>query len=209
MQTYDDDDDDDLTQFEPNPWGARQRIAPRRAFKAVVSRIVTLVPSLVRQLPPPIPQRRIPRATPASATPTIPTFAASARISAPVLPARIPSIGALAAAARERCRERTLPVKRVQVTQLKRIVSVLAGAVVALTIALVARSMHQSQPARASMGASLAHSLTSEQPRHLQMPVTAPASAMTVTPIEPTVPSVDEVSQPAKPIAKKRKKPRR
>jgi len=51
---YSDDyqDDADPTQFEPTPWGSRQRVLPRRAFKAVASVIAPLPPPPVLQAEP-------------------------------------------------------------------------------------------------------------------------------------------------------------
>src|SRR5262245_58585513 len=109
-----DDSDDDVTVFEPNPWGARQRVLPRKTFKAAVSRIVTLVPSLVRQLPPPIPRPR---------PPASPSFARPAT-------AYVPALAPLALAPRARAAgARTLPVRRVAAVQLRRLISALAGGV--------------------------------------------------------------------------------
>ncbi|HEY5924921.1 MAG TPA: hypothetical protein VIV11_24740 [Kofleriaceae bacterium] len=217
----DDDDDDDFTVFEPNPWGARQRIVPRKGFKAAVSRIITLVPSLVRQLPPPIPAKRVhapppaltrvPAFTPAQAPACVralpqPVFAA------PALPTHVAALSALALAPRiSSPGAHTWRFKRVSP---RKLLSALAGGVVAVIIALIVQAVHETPPARAHVGASLAEQLRETH----RMPTLAPseaAIAMTVTPIETAaVPTVPEGSlAPAKkPIAKKStrvKKPRR
>jgi hypothetical protein len=48
---YSDDYQDEATQFEPTPWGSRQRVMPRRGFKAAAS-IVAPLPPAVRDAPP-------------------------------------------------------------------------------------------------------------------------------------------------------------
>jgi hypothetical protein len=39
------DDDGNSTEFDPTPWGSRQRVMPRRAFKAAVSVVAPLPPA--------------------------------------------------------------------------------------------------------------------------------------------------------------------
>jgi len=49
------DDNDDATQFDPSPWGNRQRVLPRRTFKAVASVVaqapVVAMPPVVAHAP--------------------------------------------------------------------------------------------------------------------------------------------------------------
>jgi hypothetical protein len=69
-----DDDDDDPTTFEPMPWGARQRVAPRRTFRAALSQVIAPAPV----------------SAPASVlAPAVPV-AVLAPILAPAIPARPP-----------------------------------------------------------------------------------------------------------------------
>ena len=205
-----DDDYDDVTVFEPNPWGARQRVAPRKTFKAAVSRIITLVPQLVRQLPPPIPPRRIPCATPAYATPT-----PAIRISAPLLPTHVASVGALAFAPRMPAPipRPHWPTKR-RAVQLRKLVSALAGGVAALIIVLIVQTTRDTSTARADAPAlSMTSAAAPAQSVTHQMPISPPSEAahrFTVTPIEtPTVPEA-AIAVPAKPKKTTRaKRPRR
>jgi hypothetical protein len=225
MPTLDDDDDDfddeeeddDVTVFEPTPWGAKQRVMPRMTFKAAVSKIITLVPSLVRELPPPIPAR------PALAAPTFaaPAFAAPAfaapAFAAPPLPAPAFAAPMFAAQSLPAHVVQTWPVKRVRALQLKRILAAFSGAVLVLLGALIVQRVRETPPPRAHVGASLARSLTTDVKRERDdHAVVVQPVAISVTPIEPTVPDAadaptDEAGQ-AQPIAKKRsrlKKPRR
>ena len=62
-------DDNDATQFDPTPWGSRQRVLPRRAFKAVASIV----------------------APPVAPVPVVPSLAA--RVAQSMVPADVPSFG--------------------------------------------------------------------------------------------------------------------
>jgi hypothetical protein len=230
---YDDDDDDDVTVFEPAPWGAKQRVLPRRTFKAAISRIITLVPSLVRPIPPPIPTRRAPnRISEIVAAEPVPALVARA-ITAPVLAApalaapasafvppafAIPTLaeysarlGPLAIGSRAHLVQ-TWPIKRVRALPLKRVAAGLLGAVLVLIAAVVVRAIQHTPPQRSHVGASLAISLTAE-PQDVDLDdaaaAPAPQTEITVTPIEPLVePTVakvlhDDETAP-QPIAKKR-----
>ena len=68
------DDNDDATQFDPSPWGNRQRVLPRRTFKAVAS-VVAQAP-VVAQPPAPV---------------VAPSLAA--RVAQSVVPAEAPMFG--------------------------------------------------------------------------------------------------------------------
>jgi hypothetical protein len=215
-----DDDDDDVTVFEPTPWGAKQRVMPRKTFKAAVSKIITLVPSLVRPLPPPIPTRPALAAPALSAPPlAAPAFAAPA-FAAPAFaaPAFAPAfaVPAFAAPALPAHVVQTWPVMRVRALQLKRILAACSGALLVLLGVLIVQRVRETPPPRAHVGASLARSLTSDaKPQRDDRAVVVQPVAVSVTPIEPTVPDaadapIDEAAQV--PIAKKRsrlKKPRR
>lgn len=68
-------DDDDHTQFDPSPWGSRQRVLPRRTFKAVASVVaqapVAEVPSVAQSLAARVAQNVVAADLPSFGTPVV------------------------------------------------------------------------------------------------------------------------------------------
>jgi len=226
---FDNDEHEDATTFEPNPWGARQRIAPRRSFKAAVSRIVTIVPDLVRQMPPPIP-RRVPAGTPSAPLPTaraaagtppapVPTVdvAAPRAARSTPLPPPTPTVSALASAslafapphhayAVPSLTSAVRPLRPSQTWPYKRTSPLMTKRILAMAsgaaLALVIGviiALAMRPDARAQARAQIGANLA--RGTIASDPIVVP---MIATPIEPPAPTVTPtITEPAKPIVKK------